>query len=116
MVSVNMQKTEEGRFLYEIEKQLDGHKPVEGPVRILLRFYLPRPKSHYGTGKNAGKLKTKAPLYPVVTPDWDRLALFVCDCLKGIGYVDDKQIVDSVVTKRYTDNVGSTVICIQELL
>lgn len=115
VTSVNMQKTEEGRFLYEVEKQLDSHMPFKGPVRVNLRFYLQRPKYHYGTGKNAGKLKLTAPFYPVVTPDWDRLSLFVCDCLKGIGFVDDRQIVDALVIKRYSHEPG-TVIVVQELI
>ena len=115
VTSVNMQKTEEGRFLYQVEKQLHGFIPLEGAVGVVMKFYLPRPKYHYGTGKNAGKLKSTAPFYPIVTPDWDRLSLFVCDCLKGIAYRDDKQIVDANVIKCYSREAG-TVISIKELI
>lgn len=29
---------------------------LDGPVSVTVDFYLPRPKSHYGTGRNAGAL------------------------------------------------------------
>ena len=34
---------------------------LDGPVSVTVDFYLPRPKSHYGTGRNAGALKPSAP-------------------------------------------------------
>lgn len=37
---------------------------LAGPVSVKIGFYLPRPKTHYGTGKNAGVLKDNAPDLP----------------------------------------------------
>ena len=34
---------------------------LEGPVRVTLMFRFPRPKGHYGTGRNADKVKDSAP-------------------------------------------------------
>jgi hypothetical protein len=31
--------------------------PLEGPLEVRLSFYFPRPKNHYGSGKNAHVLK-----------------------------------------------------------
>jgi len=53
-----------------------------------------RPKSHYGTGKNAGKVKTTAPAACCRLPDLDNVIKAICDaCSNGIVYRDDRQIV-----------------------
>jgi hypothetical protein len=33
------------------------------PVWVLMTFALPRPKAHYGTGRNAGQVKPSAPTW-----------------------------------------------------
>lgn len=38
---------------------------------------------------------------PIVRPDWDKLARAVCDALTGVVYVDDSQVVEASVVKRY---------------
>ena len=47
---------------------------LDGPVSIIVDFYLPRPKAHYGTGRNRGQLRPSAPTRPAVKPDVDKLA------------------------------------------
>ena len=37
--------------------------PITGPVRLEIVFLFPRPKSHFGTGRNASKLKSSAPVH-----------------------------------------------------
>jgi Holliday junction resolvase RusA-like endonuclease len=59
--------------------------PLDAPVIATALFYLPRPKGHYGTGRNAGILKDSAPLYPTVKPDLDKLVRAVFDSLKDAG-------------------------------
>lgn len=74
-----------------------------GPVRVFIEFTLDRPKSHYGTGRNAGRVKDSAPAYPAVKPDIDKLTRAVLDALTEAGmWMDDAQVVDLQVTKRYT--------------
>ena len=34
-----------------------GHPTAPGAVSVLIDFRLPRPKAHYGTGRNAGKIR-----------------------------------------------------------
>ena len=36
-------------------------KPITEPVKVQVEFYFPRPKNHYGTGRNAQKLKQALP-------------------------------------------------------
>lgn len=75
--------------------------PIIGPVDVMLVFVLARLKGHYGTGRNATILKESAPLQPTVAPDVLKLARGVEDALTGLVYMDDAQIVNEVLQKRY---------------
>jgi hypothetical protein len=37
---------------------------LDGPLRVVFTFYRPRPRSHYGAGRNAGAVKPSAPQFP----------------------------------------------------
>ena len=72
------------------------------PLDVVLTWSLPRPKSHWGTGRNADRLKDSAPAYPTPQPDLDKLTRAVFDALTASKrIVDDAQITDAVVRKRY---------------
>lgn len=71
--------------------------PLEGPLRLELDFYVPRPKGHVG---KRGVLPS-APDFPAVKPDVLKLARAVEDALSGIVYRDDAQIVTEWLSKRY---------------
>lgn len=79
--------------------------PREKPVHIDAGFYFPRPKSHYGTGKNADKIKPSAPIFHVTKPDGDKLFRALGDALKGVLYNDDSQVMGSF-GKGYSKNPG----------
>ena len=82
--------------------QETGCKVSDQGIALTLFFQMPRPKAHYGTGKNRGVLKTWAPLYHTSTPDLDKLIRCVKDALKGIVYKDDSQVCKlEQVTKCY---------------
>lgn len=66
-----------------------------------LVFIKPRPKAHYGTGRNAEVLKDSAPAAPGVKPDTGKLARAVEDALTGTLYTDDSLLVDTFHSKRY---------------
>lgn len=74
---------------------------LDEPLRMEVDFYEPRPKSHYGTGRNAGVLKAGAPEYPTKKPDGLKLRRGVEDALTGIVYRDDSLIVDGRERKLY---------------
>ena len=95
--------------------QIDGHV-TEVPVRVDMVFVLPRPKSHFGTGRNAGKLKQSAPTYPKSRPDIDNYCKWVLDCINGTGGVwkDDSQVVSMSATKIYGEQ-PETIIEIAEV-
>jgi len=84
--------------------------PFDGPVWLALCFFLPRPKGHFGTGKNAGVVKDSAPEFPVPKPDLDNLAKLVMDVLTNLGYWrDDCQVVELRVSKDYREPAGCLV-------
>jgi Holliday junction resolvase RusA-like endonuclease len=80
--------------------------PYTGAVEVALTFHLPRPRSHYGTGRNATRLKASAPEHVTTRPDVDRLARAVLDAISiGPGPIlaDDSQVAVLYAAKRWTD-------------
>ena len=69
-----------------------------GPVAVTATFLMPRPRSHYRTGKRAGELRDDAPRYVDKRPDIDKLVRATLDALRSGGaYMDDSQVA------RFTD-------------
>lgn len=69
--------------------------PLDGPLSVDMVFSMPRPKGHYGTGRNAGVLKASAPLYPQGMPDLSKLARSTEDALTSAGlWKDDARVVE----------------------
>jgi Holliday junction resolvase RusA-like endonuclease len=79
---------------------LDG--PFIGPVSVVADFHFPRPKGHYGTGRNATVLKERAPRYHGSMPDLDKLQRALGDALKGVVLRDDSQIALWMTSKVYS--------------
>jgi Holliday junction resolvase RusA-like endonuclease len=78
-----------------------GDLITDTPLVVLMEFVKPRPKSHYGTGRNAEVLKDSAPVAPIVKPDVLKLARAVEDALTGPIWKDDCYIVTELIAKRY---------------
>ncbi len=72
-----------------------------GAVRLRIVFTLPRPKGHFGKGRNSMQLRPSAPQYPAKKPDLLKLARAVEDALSGVVYRDDSQVCKLEVEKRY---------------
>lgn len=80
-------------------------RTLDEPTRLVLVFYMPRPKGHYGTGRNAGTLRDSAPLRPAGVPDVDKLARSTMDALRNAGiYRDDARVVELIAFKLYADD------------
>lgn len=75
--------------------------PLLGPLRVWACLLLPRPKGHFGSGRNAGQLKPSAPVAPDVRPDLTKLWRSTEDALSGILWKDDAQIIEVHKTKAY---------------
>ena len=77
---------------------------LDGPMHVELAFRLPRPKSHYRTGKFSHLLKDSAPGDHQSRADLDNLAKVVLDKITRSEYwLDDNQVVSLAVTKRWND-------------
>ena len=93
---------------------------INAAVSLRCEFVFPRPLSHYGTGKNATKLKPSAPRYHVKTPDVDKLVRGVADSIgDAVARVllnNDSQIVSVYAAKRYsTDDFLGAIITVTAL-
>lgn len=79
-----------------------GAEPLTCPVEVCVRFSFPRPKGHYGSGKNSGTLKASAPTY-YTGKDLDKLCRALGDGLTASVVRDDKLIVEWRAAKVYAD-------------
>lgn len=89
-----------------LEQKPEGFEPwPKGrPLWLDSQFFFPRPASHYGTGKNAGKLKANAPRFHTAgnnRGDFDNLAKLLADALKGFAWHDDGQVAMANQAKLY---------------
>lgn len=78
-----------------------GRDLLQGPLRLEAAFYLTRPGSHLGSGRNAGKVKPSAPEFPITRPDTTKLLRAVEDALKDVVWGDDSQVVRQEASKWY---------------
>ena len=79
-----------------------GRDALDGDVQVWSLFVFPRPKGHYGTGRNAGTLKPSAPTYKRSAPDKDKLERALFDALTDAGvWTDDARAVDGGSKKVY---------------
>jgi len=89
------------------------YQPMTGAIVLEVTFRLPRPKGHYGTGRNAGLLKPTAPFHPNGRPDLDKLLRSTLDALGEAGvWGDDAQVVTVRGAKKYATDyepVGATI-------
>jgi crossover junction endodeoxyribonuclease RusA len=88
----------------ETQNTLQGGPPMGGAVHVAVTFWLPRPKGHYGSGRNAAQIRPGAPAYPAGKPDLDKLARALLDGLtEGGAWKDDAQVVYIAAAKVYAD-------------
>lgn len=76
-------------------------KPLSGPIRIDIDFYMYIPKN---TSEKRTRAKIAREILPTKKPDWDNMAKSITDALNGIAYEDDKQIVETHIYKYFSDN------------
>ena len=75
--------------------------PHSGMVCVSMIFIFKRPKSHFGSGRNAERMKPLAPCGHMQRPDVDKLVRAVLDGLTGVAFVDDSQVVMIEARKRW---------------
>lgn len=90
-------------------RKVKGWCPLDGPLAAEMVFTFARPKGHFGTGRNAGVIKTSAPLRPSSYPDLSKLARSTEDALTTASiYADDSLIVEyRALAKFYATDHGT---------
>lgn len=84
--------------------EADGWTPPVGPARVSLNFIMPRPRSHYRTGKAAHLLREASPDLHSSRPDIDKLSRAALDALTTAGVLrDDSQVAQLSASKEYGD-------------
>lgn len=88
----------------------------ELPLSLECDFIFERPSSHFGSGRNAGKLKASAKPEPVSRPDTSNLIKLVEDALNENAFKDDSRIVRITAAKRYVDRGARTEIVLRPVV
>ena len=101
---------------FEAAKVYDERPLLLGPVQLSVVFHFARPKSHYGSGRNAGRLKPSAPRHHAQMPDLSKLARTIEDALTGVVYKDDAQISSyGTMRKDWTESSERATITVESL-
>ena len=82
-------------------------RPLDGPVVVEITALFQRPPSHLTA---SGELRKGAPTHPGRNlGDVDNLAKGAIDALTGIAWLDDSQVVDLRVAKRWANTDRMTI-------
>ncbi len=93
---------------WEATAAMAGRPRLTGPLALEVVFTFPRPKNHFGSGRNAEQLKPSSPTLHASKPDVDKMLRAICDSLSGIICRDDAQIAAVQGWKVY-GSPGATV-------
>lgn len=69
-----------------------GRPLLDGPVRLRVTFFRPRPTTHFKSTGGLSAAGNRAE-YPTARPDVTKLVRALEDALKGIAWRDDAQVV-----------------------
>lgn len=96
----------EGALKYAAQQAMGERAPLDGPLAVRVVASFPIPKSF---SKKKRELALEQVLRPTKVPDCDNL-LKTLDALNEVVWRDDKQIVDALVQKVYSDTPGLLII------
>lgn len=77
-----------------------GRELLAGPVELRLAIYMNIPPSY---PKKKAQAAREELLVPTKKPDGDNVIKAICDAFNGVVWVDDAQVVDYIVTKRFAE-------------
>lgn len=86
-----------------------NHAPdqlLEGAIAVNFKFFMPRPKKHYRTGKFSEALRPDAPTWHTVKPDVLKLTRSTEDALTSVVWKDDCTTATITTEKRYGEDPG----------
>jgi Holliday junction resolvase RusA-like endonuclease len=103
---------------YEIRVQaaakeaMRDQAPCPGPIEAEIWVLVMPPKSF---SKSKTRMALDGDIRPTSKPDLDNVAKALLDACNGIIYLDDKQITDLVIRRRYSPR-DSVVVCFKEVV
>jgi Holliday junction resolvase RusA-like endonuclease len=83
----------------EAALSMHGQPLMTGPVELKLQIFMPIPKSY---SKKKAMACAAGLVVPTKKPDGDNVIKAICDAFNGAVWVDDTQVVDYHVTKRFS--------------
>ena len=101
---------------YEIRVQaaakeaMRDQAPCLGPIEAEIWVLVAPPKSF---SKSKTRMALDGDIRPTSKPDLDNVAKALLDACNGIIYLDDKQITDLVIRRRYSPK-DSVVVCFKD--
>lgn len=93
----------EGMIAVLAAQAMAGRAPIAEPVAVRLEVWMPVPASW--SHRRAAQAIAGS-ILPTVKPDCSNVLKAVEDGCNGVVFVDDKQIADVVVSKRYGEMPG----------
>lgn len=84
----------------EARRSMGNRTPIQGPVALKIELHMSIPKSW------SQKKRLQAfsgAIRPTSKPDWENVCKALCDALNGIAWMDDSQVVEATVSKRYAE-------------
>ena len=82
--------------------QQQGGKLLQGSIRANIIAYYKIPKSY---SKKRVQAIREGKEYPQKKPDIDNCIKVILDALNGIAYEDDKQVVQVIAVKKWTEDI-----------
>lgn len=101
----------ENRIRHEAHLSMGGRALFSGPVELTMQIFISIPASYSRKKREACMLGR---MVPTKKPDTDNVVKAVCDAFNGFVWVDDTQVVDLHVTKRFSE-APSVMVQVREL-
>jgi len=95
----------EAQLRFAGQQEMAGAAPTGQPLRVIVQARFPIAASWPKRKQAAAELEQ---MRPTTTPDVDNL-LKTLDALNGIVWIDDRQIVEAIVSKVYSRSPGLTI-------
>lgn len=90
-------------------------EPLDMPLHMTIEFRFPRPKHHFGMGKNSLTLKEKAPTLYTNKPDLDKLVRAVGDALTQANIIRDDSRITRITARKIYGAPGATITLDEDL-
>lgn len=90
----------EDKCYYEAKASMQGRPLIEGPVELKLQLFYPIPVSWSKKKQESARL---GQIVPTKKPDSSNCLKAIEDGFTGAVWVDDCQVVDHHMTKRFSD-------------